>query len=101
MLEVDNISVSYGRIPAVRGVSLTVDEGEIVTLVGPNGAGKTTLVNVLTGFQKPTHGRVVLAGVDVTGMPPHRIGRRGRHRPQPARGVAACPRHPGVDELHR
>ena len=53
---------------------------EIFGLIGPNGAGKTTLVNVLTGFQKPTHGRVVLAGVDVTGMPPHRIGRRGLAR---------------------
>ena len=54
--------------------------GEILGLIGPNGAGKTTLVNALTGFQKPTEGRVFLDDVDITGWAPHRIGRRGLGR---------------------
>ena len=79
-LEAHDISVNFEGLAAVDEVTVSMGRNEIFGLIGPNGAGKTTLVNVLTGFQKPTHGRVVLAGVDVTGMPPHRIGRRGLAR---------------------
>ena len=79
-LEAHDISVNFEGLAAVDEVTVSIGRHEIFGLIGPNGAGKTTLVNVLTGFQKPTHGRVVLAGVDVTGMPPHRIGRRGLAR---------------------
>ena len=79
-LEAHDISVSFEGLAAVDEVTLSMGRREIFGLIGPNGAGKTTLVNVLTGFQKPTHGRVVLAGVDITGRPPHRIGRRGLAR---------------------
>ena len=77
MLEVDNISVSYGRIPAVRGVSLTVDEGEIVTLVGPNGAGKSTTLMTIAGALAPTRGTVRLDGEVIIGKGPENIARLG------------------------
>ncbi len=79
-LEAHDISVNFEGLAAVDEVTVSMGRHEIFGLIGPNGAGKTTLVNVLTGFQKPTHGNVVLAGVDVTGWPPHRIGRRGLAR---------------------
>jgi branched-chain amino acid transport system ATP-binding protein len=67
-------------VKAVDGVDVQLRSGEILGLIGPNGAGKTTLVNALTGFQKPTEGRVFLDDVDITGWAPHRIGRRGLGR---------------------
>ena len=77
MLEVDNISVSYGRIPAVRGVSLTVNEGEIVTLVGPNGAGKSTTLMTIAGALTPTQGTVRLNDEVIVGKGPENIARLG------------------------
>lgn len=62
---------------AVDGVDLTVAQGSVHALVGPNGAGKTTLFNMLTGFLKPSAGRVEVAGRDVTGLPPERVARLG------------------------
>jgi branched-chain amino acid transport system ATP-binding protein len=62
---------------AVDSVDLTVPAGAVHALVGPNGAGKTTLFNLLTGFLRPTEGRIEVAGADVTGLPPERIARRG------------------------
>jgi branched-chain amino acid transport system ATP-binding protein len=62
---------------ALHGVDLRVDEGSVHALVGPNGAGKTTLFNLLSGFLKPSGGRVEICGRDVTGMPPERIARLG------------------------
>ncbi len=79
-LAADAISVAFGGLTAIEGVSLSLGRQEILGLIGPNGAGKTTLVNVLTGFQRPTAGRVLLAGEDVTGWPAHRIGRAGLAR---------------------
>ena len=67
----------FAGFRAVSGVSLRLEEGQVLALVGPNGAGKTTLFNLLTGFLKPTSGRIVLFGEDVTHLPPHRISRRG------------------------
>lgn len=65
---------------AVDGVDLAVAQGHVHALVGPNGAGKTTLFNLLTGFLAPTHGRIEVAGKDVTGLPPERVARLGLAR---------------------
>ncbi len=72
LLEVEDLHVAYGQVEAVRGVSLRVGEGEIVTLIGPNGAGKTSILSALAGLVRPRAGRVRLGGVDVTGFPAHR-----------------------------
>ena len=71
VLEVRNISKSFGGLKAVEDVSFTVRKGEILGIIGPNGAGKTTLFNLLNGFQKPTRGEVLFHGRDVTGVAPH------------------------------
>ncbi len=67
----------FGGLVAVDDVSFVVPEGSIVSLIGPNGAGKTTFFNMLTGVYKPTAGRVVFAGEDITGKPPHAFTQRG------------------------
>ena len=72
LLEVDDLRVTYGHVEAVRGISLRVPEGEIVTLIGPNGAGKTSILSALAGLVRPAGGTVRLAGEDVTGLPAHR-----------------------------
>jgi ABC-type branched-subunit amino acid transport system ATPase component len=79
-LEAHGLAVHFGGVRAVDGVDLLLEHREILGLIGPNGAGKTTLVNALTGFQRPTSGRVVLDGSDVTGLTPHRLARRGLTR---------------------
>jgi len=66
LLDVTDLHFSYGNAQVLRGVSLTVDDGEIVTLIGPNGAGKTTLLNVLAQTLRSRHGRIMLGGEDVT-----------------------------------
>jgi branched-chain amino acid transport system ATP-binding protein len=71
LLAVDGLAVAYGQVEAVRGVSLTVAEGQFVTLIGPNGAGKTSLLSALAGLVRPKAGRVTLGGKDVTGLPAH------------------------------
>ncbi len=80
LLEAHDIIVHFEGLAAIDGISLTLRSNEILGLIGPNGAGKTTLVNVLTGFQKPSRGRVLLRGVDVTGWPAHKFGRNGLSR---------------------
>ncbi|MGB4592668.1 MAG: ATP-binding cassette domain-containing protein, partial [Coriobacteriia bacterium] len=77
LLQVCDLSVGYGRIGVVRGVTVTVDAGEIVTLIGANGAGKSTLLKAISGLLRPTDGAVVLAGQPVTGMAPEKLVRRG------------------------
>ena len=64
MLTVENLSVNYGQIRAVRGVSFTVPEGQVVTLVGANGAGKTTIMHTISGLLRPRGGRIAFAGQD-------------------------------------
>ena len=71
------VGVAFGGFRALTDVSLSVAPGQIVGLIGPNGAGKTTCVNVLTGFQRPTAGRVALEGRDVSALPAHRMRRAG------------------------
>ena len=65
MIEVKNVSKSYGPVQALRDVSLTIAPGEIVGLLGPNGAGKTTLIKILTGYLQPDSGQVQVDGLDV------------------------------------
>ncbi len=73
MLEVRNLSKSFGGLKAVSDASLDVPEGSIVGLLGPNGAGKTTCFTMIAGFTRPDTGTVRLNGADITGLPPHRI----------------------------
>jgi branched-chain amino acid transport system ATP-binding protein len=77
LLQLDNVYKAYGGLMAVNGVSLSVRPGEILGLIGPNGAGKTTLFNVIAGSVRPTRGRVLFAGEDITRMGAHRRCRRG------------------------
>lgn len=77
LLEVDKVQKNFGGVVALNKVELKVDEGEIVGLIGPNGAGKTTLYNCVTGFYKPTSGRIIFDGKDITGLPSHKICKRG------------------------
>ena len=69
LLEIDDLRVRYGQIEAIKGISLTVDVGEIVTLIGANGAGKSTTLKTISGVRKVTSGRVVFDGNDITSMP--------------------------------
>jgi ABC-type branched-chain amino acid transport systems, ATPase component len=77
MLELKEISSGYGAIEALRGVSLRVETGEIVTLIGANGAGKTTTLRTITGLVSPTAGEVVFEGRKLNGVPTHRITAMG------------------------
>lgn len=83
MLEVQNLSVQYGAITALHGLSLSVPARGIVTLIGGNGAGKTTTLRAISGMVKPSSGRILFDGQDITGMAPHEIVRRGlAHSPE-------------------
>ncbi len=73
MLKVEDLEVSYGDVQALDGVSLDIEEGAIVAIVGANGAGKTTLIRSLAGMLRPTRGRVLFRGVDISGWPSHRV----------------------------
>jgi branched-chain amino acid transport system ATP-binding protein len=77
LLEVRDIHTYYGKIHALKGISLTVEQGEIVTLVGGNGAGKTTTLNTICGITPAAQGTIMLDGVDITHVPPHEIVERG------------------------
>ena len=70
MLRIDGLSVSYGGLAALRGVSLTVDEGQFVAIVGPNGAGKTTLFKAISGTVPPLSGEIAFEGEDLLAVPP-------------------------------
>ena len=77
MLEVKDINVYYGAIHAIKGISLSVDEGEIVTLIGANGAGKSTTLRTISGLLKPKTGAINFLGKNISGMPAHKIVREG------------------------
>jgi branched-chain amino acid transport system ATP-binding protein len=77
MLEVQNIHSFYGNIQALKGVSLTVDKGEIVTLIGANGAGKTTTLKTISGVMHPRQGSILLEGQHIEETPPHQIVMKG------------------------
>jgi branched-chain amino acid transport system ATP-binding protein len=77
MLEVKNLTVSYGAISALHGISLSVPGGSIVTLIGSNGAGKTTTLKAVSGLLKPKSGEIIYNGKNISGLPPHEIVKRG------------------------
>src|SRR5207249_2295643 len=77
LLAVEDLHTYYGEAHILQGVSMTVGEGEVVTLIGRNGAGKTTTLRSIMGVARPRRGRVVLRGEDVTGLGSHEIARRG------------------------
>jgi branched-chain amino acid transport system ATP-binding protein len=77
ILTAEGVRKEFGGLVAVSDVDFVVPEGGIVSLIGPNGAGKTTFFNMLTGVYKPTAGRIVFDGTDVTGKPPHAITELG------------------------
>ena len=77
MLTVNDINVFYGAIHAIKGVSLEVNEGEIVTLIGANGAGKSTILRTISGLLKPKTGSIQFEGLEIAGMPAHEIVKTG------------------------
>jgi branched-chain amino acid transport system ATP-binding protein len=83
LLEIENLHTYYGRIQALKGISLEVEEGEIVSLIGANGAGKTTTLRTISGLIRPREGRIVFDGQEINGMPAHRIVENGiSHAPE-------------------
>src|SRR3954463_14324200 len=89
MLQLENINVFYGAIHALRNVSVSVNEGEVVTLIGANGAGKTTTLRAITGLLAPKSGRVIFEGEDITGVAAHKLVARGISMSPEGRGVFA------------
>jgi branched-chain amino acid transport system ATP-binding protein len=89
LLTVDKLSVYYGSVQALRGVSFTVGKGEIVSLVGANGAGKSTTLRAVSGVVRPASGSILHGGESIAGVPPHRIARRGLAHVPEGRGVFA------------
>ncbi len=77
MLKIDNIDVYYGAIHALKGISLTVNKGEIVTLIGANGAGKSTALRTISGLLKPKTGKISFEGQEITGVKAHEIVKLG------------------------
>ncbi len=80
MLEVQNLSMRFGGLLAVDQVSVDVQEHEIVSIIGPNGAGKTTVFNCISGFYKPTGGKILFQGQEIQGKPDYKISRLGMVR---------------------
>lgn len=85
LLEVEDLKVAYGKIEAVKGISFTVEAGQIVTLIGTNGAGKTTTLRTLSGLLKPSGGRILFDGQPLANVPAHKIVALGlAHSPRDA-----------------
>ena len=89
MLTLENVSVNYGAIEALTGISMQVAKGEVVTLIGANGAGKTTTLRTITGLLEPRQGRVIYEGDDISGTPTHKLVARGISMSPEGRGVFA------------
>jgi len=89
MLKIENLTVSYGGIRALHGISLEVRRGEIVTLIGANGAGKTTLLRAISGMVPVQSGRILFSGVNLCAMPAHRIAALGVAHVPEGRGIFA------------
>lgn len=89
MLTLENVSVNYGAIEALTGISMQVNQGEVVTLIGGNGAGKTTTLRTITGLLQPRKGRVVFEGEEIGGKPTHQLVARGISMSPEGRGVFA------------
>ncbi|MFJ5231750.1 ABC transporter ATP-binding protein [Kitasatospora sp. NPDC088391] len=83
LLEVEDLRVAYGKIKAVKGISFTVNQGEVTTLIGTNGAGKTTTLRTLSGLLRPTSGRILFEGAAIDTVPAHKIVSLGlAHSPE-------------------
>ena len=80
ILEVEGLHKHFGGLHVTCGVNFAMEEGEQSAIIGPNGAGKSTFMNLLTGYYPPDAGKVVFAGEDITGLPPHKVARRGISR---------------------
>ena len=87
LLVLDDIHSYYGHIHAIKGISMEVNQGEIVTLIGANGAGKTTTLRTISGLVHPRKGKVLLNGKDITGLPPHKIVAAGVGHVPEGRGI--------------
>ncbi|MEY2472335.1 MAG: branched-chain amino acid transport system ATP-binding protein [Actinomycetota bacterium] len=87
LLELSDVFVSYGSVAALKGVTLNVDEGEIVTLIGGNGAGKTTTLKTISGLRPVTSGSIRFDGEDIVGVPAHRLVERGLCHAPEGRGI--------------
>jgi len=87
LLVLNDIHTYYGHIHAIKGISMEVNQGEIVTLIGANGAGKTTTLRTISGLVHPRKGRVLLNGKDITGLPPHKIVAAGVGHVPEGRGI--------------
>ncbi|WP_042423301.1 ABC transporter ATP-binding protein [Streptacidiphilus anmyonensis] len=83
LLEVQDLRVAYGKIEAVKGISFSIEEGQVVTLIGTNGAGKTTTLRTISGLHQPTSGSILFKGERIDGKPAHEIVRMGlAHSPE-------------------
>ena len=87
LLELKDLQVAYGGIQAVKGIDLSVDQGELVCLIGANGAGKTTTLKGITGLQPIKSGKIRYAGEDITGKPAFQLVRKGLSMVPEGRGV--------------
>jgi len=87
LLEVNDLHVFYGRIEAIKGISFTVDEGEIVTLIGANGAGKSTTLKTVSGLRPVSKGSIIFDGRDITKMPAHKRTELGICQAPEGRGI--------------
>src|SRR5262245_33275436 len=87
LLSIENLSVHYGAIQALHGLSISVEAGEIVTLIGANGAGKSTTLRAVSGLVRPSAGTISFDGGDLAGIAPHRILRLGLAQVPEGRGI--------------
>jgi len=100
LLQIDGLHTYYGKIHALKGISLTVRQGQIVTLLGANGAGKSTTLKTISGLVRASEGRISFLGKDITGLPAHDIVRMGLiHSPEGRRifkGMSVNENWPGA-----
>src|SRR3990172_2269928 len=98
LLSIQDLRLAFGGLQVLAGVSVSVGRGEILALVGPNGAGKTSLLNCVNGLYRPDAGRILYAGEEITGWPPHRVAGR-RRGTGPPRGRGGGPGFSGAGRL--
>jgi branched-chain amino acid transport system ATP-binding protein len=90
MLNISNLTASYGKVQVLHGISIAVPKGKVVTLIGSNGAGKTTTMRAVSGMIRPDGGKIQLGGRDISGWPAHRVCRAGlAHSPEGRRVFAS------------
>ena len=80
ILTCQDVSINFGGVKAVQNVTLEIEKGSITSIIGPNGAGKTTFFNIISGVYKPTSGKVLFDGTDITSMKQHEVSRLGMAR---------------------